>query len=74
MPADTSLSIAEKFHTQPIGRQWGNGIVGVVHAAGITQESLVDASGKIEAEIGILCIAHVGKVLMGEGLEDGAGE
>ena len=74
VPADTSLTIANEFHAQPIGRQWGNGIIGVVHTADVTQEGLVDAACKIEAEVGILRIAHVGKVLVGEGLEDGTGE
>ena len=64
VPADTSLTIANEFHAQPIGRQWGDSIIGVVHTADVTQEGLVDAACKIEAEVGILRIAHIGKVLM----------
>ena len=66
VPAEASLTIAYEFHAQPIGRQWGDSIIGVVHTADVTQEGLVDAACKIEAEVGILRIAHVGKVLVGE--------
>ena len=42
-----------------------------MHAADIAQERLVDTAGKVETEVGILRITHVGEVLMGERLQDG---
>ena len=54
-----------------IGSQGGDGIVSVMHPADIAEQCLVDAAGKVELEVGILTIAHIGKVLMRHGLKDG---
>ena len=71
IPAESCLSLFRQLNTQVIGSQGRNGIVGVMHPADITEQSLVDTAGKVELEVGVLAEAHIGKVLMRHGLQDG---
>ena len=71
IPAESCLSLFRQLNPQVIGSQRRNSIVGVMHSADIAEQSLVDTAGKVELEVGVLAEAHIGKVLMRHGLQNG---
>ena len=73
MPADFGLATTGKFGRETVRCQGLNHVFLVVHGADVAQQGFIDAACQVETEVRILTHAHVGKVLVRHGFENGAG-
>ena len=72
-PMDFCLALGCQHHIHVVRRERCDDIRCLVHAADIAQQGLINAACQIEAEVGVLSEAHIGEVLVRQGLNDSTG-
>ena len=72
-PVNLCFALTRQHHIHMIRGEGRDDVGHLVHTTDVSQQGFIDAAGEVETEVRILAEAHIGKVLVRHGLDDGAG-